>query len=110
MKNLTAHEIDREILGKIAAEAISKLNPNDKRDARWVNAIGKAVAEIESNPLMTYRHDSRSLLLMSETSGNIYEVDRACGCKAFEFGQPCKHRAAARLIAIYIERTANRIH
>lgn len=100
-----ATEVNQEILGEIAAEAIAKINPNSKNGQRWINAIARATAEIETNPFMTYQMDSGSLLMMSDTSNEIYTANGTCGCKAFENGFPCRHRAAARLIAIYIERT-----
>ena len=100
-----ATEVNFEVLGEIAAEAIAKINPESANGKRWINAIAKATAEIETNPYMTYDHDSHSLLMMSETSSEIYTANGTCQCKAFEKGFPCRHRAAARLIAIYIERT-----
>jgi hypothetical protein len=99
-----ATEINKEILGEIAAESISKINPNQPNAKRWINAIAKAVVEIENNPFMTYNHDSHSLLICSETSGEIYTANGTCQCKAFANGFPCKHRAASRLIQIYVER------
>lgn len=103
MKNLTATQIDRETLAVIAAESISKINPAQPMGKRWITAIGKAVAEIESNPFMTYDFDSHSLLILSETSGEIYTANGTCQCKAFSEGFPCRHRAAARLIQRYVE-------
>lgn len=100
-----ATEINREILGEIAAESISKINPESKNGQRWINAIGKATAEIETNPFMTYELESHSLLMLSDTSNQIYTANGTCQCKAFKQGFPCKHRAASRLVAIYIERT-----
>ena len=100
-----ATQIDREILGAIAAESIAKINPDSKNGQRWINAIGKATAEIESNPYMTYELESHSLLMLSDTSNKVYTANGVCQCKAFENGYPCRHRAAARLVAIYIERT-----
>lgn len=100
-----ATQIDKEVLGAIAAESIAKINPNQANGKRWINAIAKATAEIETNPFMTYDHDSHSLLMMSETSNEVYTANGTCQCKAFANGFPCKHRAAARLVAIYIERT-----
>lgn len=98
-----AIEINKEILGEVAAESIRKINPQAPNGQRWINAIAKAVVEIENNPFMTYSHDSHSLLIMSATSGNVYNANGTCQCKAFEQGYPCKHRAAARLIQRYIE-------
>ncbi len=100
-----ATEVNKEVLGQIAAESIAKINPNQTNGRRWINAIAKATAEIETNPFMTYDRDSHSLLMMSETSSEIYTANGTCQCKAFSQGFPCRHRAAARLITIYIERT-----
>ena len=100
-----ATEVNKEVLGQIAAESIAKINPQSKDGQRWINAIAKATAEIETNPYMTYELESHSLLMMSDTSSEIYTANGTCQCKAFEKGFPCRHRAAARLIAIYIERT-----
>ncbi|CAN5414024.1 hypothetical protein BH20ACI1_BH20ACI1_17660 [soil metagenome] len=50
MNTLTA--INHEVLGQIAAESIAKINPNTKNGQRWINAIAKATAEIETNPYM----------------------------------------------------------
>lgn len=100
-----ATEVNKEILGAIAAESIAKINPESKNGQRWINAIAKATAEIERNPFMTYDHDSHSLLMLSETSNQVYTANGTCQCKAFAQGKPCRHRAAARLITIYIERT-----
>ena len=99
-----ATEINRETLAIIAAESIAKINPEKQDGKRWINAIAKAVAEIESNPFMSYSHDSHSLLMLSETSGEIYTANGTCQCKAFKQGYPCRHRAAARLIQLYVER------
>ncbi len=100
-----ATEIDKEVLGQIAAESIAKINPNQTNGKRWISAIAKATAEIETNPFMTYEIESHSLLMMSDTSNEVYTANGSCQCKSFANGFPCKHRAAARLVAIYIERT-----
>ncbi len=99
-----ATEVNKEILGAIAAESIAKINPNQPNGKRWINAIARATAEIEINPFMTYEVESHSLLMLSDTSNQIYSANGTCQCKAFEQGYPCRHRAAARLIALYIER------
>ena len=53
-----ATEINKELLGFIAAESIAKINPNQPNAKRWINAIAKATVEIENNPFMTYLSDS----------------------------------------------------
>ena len=99
-----ATEINKELLGEIAAESIGKINTRQENGKRWINAIAKAVVEIENNPFMTYSHDSHSLLMLSERSGQIYTANGTCQCAAFRKNQPCYHRAASRLIQIYVER------
>ena len=100
-----ATEVNKEVLGTIAAESIAKIDPNSPNGKRWISVIGKATAEIETNPYMTYNHDSKSLLIMSDRSNQVYTANGTCQCKAFEQGYPCRHRAAARLVTLYIERT-----
>ena len=103
--NIAVAQINKEVLATIAAESISKINPKSRNGQRWINAIARATAEIETNPYMTYEVESHSLLMMSDSSNQIYTANGTCQCKAFEKGFPCRHRAAARLITIYIERT-----
>lgn len=100
-----ATEINKEVLGEIAAESISKIKPSAPNAQRWINAIAAAVREVETNPYLTYNHDSHSLLIMSQANGATYTANGSCQCRAYELGQPCKHRALNRLVALYIERT-----
>ena len=87
---------------KRAAE-IAKTRTNNKR---WIAAIDKAVAGVESgNWIIT---ELAHGIAVTTESGETYFVSGACRCKAFANGQPCKHRALARLIEIAreIEETA----
>lgn len=97
-------EINREKLAEIAAQIISKLNPESRSDKRWINAIAKAVVELESNPFASYDAENHSLLICSSNSGNVYSANGKCQCEAFQKGFPCYHRAASRLIQRYVER------
>ena len=96
--------IDREILAQIAAESIAKAASGPRDAQRWVNAIAKATVEIENNPFMTWQPDSNSLLMLSEKTGKIYTANGVCQCEAYNQGFPCYHRAAARLIVLYLDR------
>lgn len=98
-----ATEINREQLAQVAAESIAKINPDAPNGTRWINAIAKAVIEIENNPFMSFDADTHSLLICSDTSGAIYTANGTCQCKAYLKGFPCRHRAAARLVARYLE-------
>lgn len=67
---------------------------------RWQIAIVKAKQQIEENPYMHF--DGGALLILSP-SGGIYSVNGSCQCKAYANGQPCWHRAAARLVERYMQ-------
>ncbi len=83
-------------LSEVVAAALQSVAGNK----RWTNAVTKAAEMIKSNPYMHWTGDS--LLMLSE-SGEIYEANGVCQCKAFRSGQPCKHRAAYKLMKRYNE-------
>ena len=69
---------------------------------RWQTAIVRAAQIIDSNPYVHF--ENGVLLMLSEDSLEIYEVTATtCRCTAFKKGQPCKHRAAHRLLTRYNE-------
>src|SRR5688572_30679322 len=79
-----------------------------RRDAanhpRWLNAIERAVAELAENPYIS-RQDGH-LLIASSSSDKIYSANGSCQCIAFEYGEACWHRAAARLVRRHDEMRA----
>ena len=97
--------------GKVIADSLSKVeltvaDLNTKK--RWINAISKAAAEIENNGVfMTWQADEQSLLIWSQKSNHIYSANGICQCRAFSEKAPCYHRAAARLVRLYIEAENN---
>lgn len=100
---ITRNELNQELLAEVVAESLAKVATANNA-TRWTNAIAKAVVQLETNPFMTYNHTSHSLLILSETSGEIYTANGTCQCKAFAAGQPCWHRAAARIVTRYLEK------
>ena len=99
---LNATNTNFETLETIADASIKALKTSNRADAkRWQSAIRKAVGELQSNPFWNY--DGAELLMMSATSGTTYQSNGTCQCRAFEQSQPCRHRAAARLLARYAE-------
>lgn len=88
--------LDQDRMQQVAQEAFNRASGNH----RWEVAIAKARQQLESNPYMHF--DGQSLLILSP-SGEIYTANGACQCKAFAKGQPCWHRAAARLVRRYNE-------
>jgi hypothetical protein len=98
---------DKDRFGKVIADSLSKVEQtvaNIQTKKRWINAIAKAVVEIEENGVfMTWQEEDHSLLIWSQISNQIYTANGVCQCRAFEQDAPCFHRAAARLVRLYME-------
>ena len=88
--------IDQSRMQQVVQEAFDKVSGS----RRWETAIVKAKQQIEENP---YIHFDGCVLLILSPSGEIYSANGSCQCKAYTKGQPCWHRAAARLIERYNE-------
>jgi hypothetical protein len=72
-----------------------------KDDRRWTNAILRAEQLLTSgNP---YLHFNGARLLILSDSGEVYEANGVCQCRAFAKNHPCKHRAAYKLLRRYME-------
>jgi SWIM zinc finger len=69
---------------------------------RWLATIEKAGEQLISNPYIS-EVDDHSLLIASASGNDIYISNGVCQCKAFEFKQPCWHRAAVQLVKRYRE-------
>jgi hypothetical protein len=89
-------EVNENKMQQVVQEAFDKVSGS----RRWQTAIVKAKQQIEENPYLHF--DGRALLILS-SSGEIYRASGTCQCKAYRSGQPCWHRAAARLIERYNE-------
>jgi len=87
--------LDQDRMQMVTEEAFNKTS-----NLRWQMAITKARAELEANPYMHL--DGDALLILSD-SNEIYRANGTCQCKAYAHGQPCWHRAAARLVKRYME-------
>ena len=92
---------NQNLFNQIVTEALAKVQNN----SRWTRAINKAVEMLDSDQAnwMEYDADTNQLVIWSQGSNNIYSSNGVCQCKAFELGQPCYHRALARLIRLYTE-------
>ncbi len=88
--------IDQDRMLQVIQAAFDKV-PGSRR---WQLAIAKAKQQLEENPYMHY--DGHALLILSP-SGEIYSANGSCRCRAYLNGQPCWHRAAARLVERYVE-------
>jgi hypothetical protein len=83
--------VNADRMQQVIQEAFDKVTGS----RRWQTAIVKAEQQIESNP---YLHVAGDALLILSPSNEIYRANGTCQCKAFTLGQPCWHRAAARLV------------
>jgi hypothetical protein len=72
---------------------------------RAVNAVAKAASRIDTDgAFMDYDGDVDRLVIWSQGSNNVYEMSpgQNCGCPAHLNGVICWHKAAKRLIELYI--------
>jgi hypothetical protein len=103
---------DTNKFGKVTADALAKVEltvTDTQTKKRWINAIAKAVVQIESNgDFMTYDTAENHLLVWSQDSNEIYSANGVCQCKSFEKGFACCHRVAARLVRLYSELPENK--
>ncbi|MGH9900691.1 MAG: SWIM zinc finger family protein [Pyrinomonadaceae bacterium] len=88
--------IDTDRLQEVAQEAFDRADGS----RRWQTAIAKAKGQLETNP---YMHVEGDALLIPSDSGEICTANGTCQCRAYANGQPCWHRAAARLVKRYNE-------
>src|SRR5262245_20744297 len=76
------------------AVEIAKSRTNDKR---WLAAIDKAVAGVESGWVVT---ELATCIAVTTESGKTYLANGVCQCEAYRRSTACKHRALYRLIQI----------
>jgi hypothetical protein len=99
--------LDADAFARVAKTATERAG----RSRRWRNAIERAADLLFSNPFW-HVTDEGTLLVLSPDSLAIYEtdgvvcervddLDRRVACRAYAEGQPCKHRAAHRLLLRY---------
>jgi len=94
------------ILETVIQQAFDAATTNGGRDVRrWQTAIAKAKQQLETNPYLHF--DGDALLILSD-SNEIYRSNGTCQCVAYtRYGQPCWHRACARIITRYNEQTSH---
>jgi hypothetical protein len=67
---------------------------------RWIQAIDNAVAGVVSGWWIVTELQN-SVVITTERGETYFAARGRCQCEAFKRNQPCKHRAAARLIERY---------
>ena len=97
---------NQQKINEIVTESLAK----SANYSRWLNAINKAVVQIDANGnFMEWMEDSKSLLIWSQDSNEIHAANGVCDCPAYKRGFPCWHRAAARLVRLYMEPEAKEL-
>lgn len=83
-------------------EAVEAARTAAQGQPRWLNAIDAAYDHLLQVETVTI--DAHGSLTYHSESGQTYKANGTCQCVAFQNGQPCKHRAAARLVRRALER------
>ncbi len=87
------------------AVVVAQARSDASAHPRWLAAIGRACLELETNPWVE-RADHG--LIIGSPSGKCYAANGVCQCRAYDFGRPCWHRAAARLVRLHDEAVERR--
>lgn len=87
----------------VLSEVVDQSRTAAAEHPRWLHAIDRAVIELLDNPYIA-RGELHGIVVMSSTSANLYSANGTCQCEAYKFGQPCWHRAAARLVRLHDEK------
>jgi hypothetical protein len=83
------------------AAVVDKARTDAAEHPRWLAAIDRAVVELLQNPWIE-RGELHGVIIASP-SGNLYSANGTCQCTAHAYGNPCWHRAAARLVRLHDE-------
>jgi hypothetical protein len=81
--------------------AVAEIAKAKTADRRWLSAIDKAVAGVVSGWWIVT--ELANCVAITTETGKTYFSNGVCQCEAYRQGQPCKHRALARLIDLYNE-------
>lgn len=81
------------------AAVVDKARTDAAEHPRWLAAIDRAVVELLQNPWIE-RGELHGVIIASP-SGNLYSANGTCQCTAHAYGNPCWHRAAARLVRLH---------
>jgi len=90
-------DLNKPQFEKVVAEAKAKAGNNK----RWIAAIDKAADALLNGKWIVTK--LQNCYVFTTESGKTYRANGVCQCDAFFHNQPCKHRAGARLLALYAE-------
>lgn len=97
----TSGEFERVNLDGILNELVAAVDAAKAKSLpqRWLNAIDSGYDWLLQQDTIRYNPETHALFFPSE-SGRVYFANGTCQCEAFVKGQPCRHRAASRLVAL----------
>lgn len=105
-------QLNSDRFEEVVNEAMVRVQGAPKDAGRWTRAITKAFEFLTSTALWHLMDDGETLLIVSPQSSQVYEVGEHCEridggesktyCPAYAKGQPCWHRAAKRLVDLYV--------
>lgn len=91
--------VNQEVLSNVIEAVLAQTGYSK----RWLNAVNRGALLIEEDRCLPT--DDGALLIFSDSGAEYRTTETDCRtgdepCKAFSLGQPCKHRAAFRLMAL----------
>lgn len=86
-----------------AVAALASYDGDDR--ARWTRALDKAWGFLLTSDTLEFDAATGTLKVPSaSTAGRTYLANGRCGCTAYRNGDPCQHRAAAKLTVNAVRR------
>lgn len=83
-----------DLIASVADAALEKTVGN----TRWTRAIARAWEYLDITSTVEFDRTTGDILVPSHDGRRLYRAGRTCECDAYRYGQPCWHRAAARLM------------
>lgn len=100
-------EFNQQILARAVADCRTEIagqRYNGDYRKRWMNALTKAAAELDTNDLWSFDEGTCSLYIHSSSGDKIYLATKtACQCAAFNDLYPYYHRATVFILERYLQ-------
>ncbi len=90
---------------------VTALAAPELQTSRWQNALHKGYDHLVGEWRIGIRNDGAYFWRPDTGEGGCYVVTPdSCQCQAFKSGQPCKHRATAKILRFYGQDSLPRFH